>query len=78
MLRVGNHRGASGSPIATFSHFDCSALHSNAELTETQPWPLHVFWPLHALLADLQALCPLQALTPLQSLDATIPGPLGP
>src|SRR5262245_35669474 len=65
-------------PIAYFGGFDCSAVHSMAEPTETQPWPLQAFWPLQALLADLQALWPLQALTPLQSLLVVMPEPLEP
>src|SRR5262245_27372566 len=62
--------------IAYFGGFACSAVHSMAEPTDSQPLPLQAFWPLQALLADLQALCPLQALTPLQSLVAW-PEPLG-
>src|SRR5262245_31730534 len=63
-------------PIAYFGGFACSAVHSMAEPTDSQPLPLQAFWPLQELLADLQALCPLQALTPLQSLVAW-PEPLG-
>src|SRR5712664_3262301 len=59
-----------------FGGFDCNAVHSMAEPTDTQPLPLQAFWPLQALVADLQALWPLQAFTPLQSLF-TIPEPLG-
>src|SRR5215813_10594810 len=59
-----------------FGGFACSAVHSIAEPTDSQPLPLQAFWPLQALVADLQALWPLQALTPLQSL-LTVPEPLG-
>jgi len=59
-----------------FGGLACNAVHSKADVTETQPLPLQEFWPLQALVADLQALWPLQALTPLQSL-LVIPEPLG-